>query len=256
MIRSRAVVSVVYYGVVGALLLLALLGLLDDLFGRSLGQQLAENSEGLLLALGLPAWVQLVRPRLAGTAREWPVTLAVSAACVLIGVGLISADSWPSRVFTLNEAFLGLAVLVPYVQLHRPVPRALSVGLPAAVVLLVLVASRTALVTDLAEMLAMVVLVPLGLDLVDRGVLEPGARTAPAVRWAWYAFLVVAPAAIALLNGVFSGVLQEAVRYLVRVQEAWVGLLLLEVHLAVLLPWATSGDRRPGASERAVAAQV
>jgi hypothetical protein len=88
--------------------------------------------------------------------------------------------------------------------------------------------------TTLAEMLAMLVLVPVGLDLVDRAILDPRARTSSAVRWAWYAFLLAAPIVISVVfAGGLSGAAGDAATYLNRVQEAWLGVLLVELYFAV-----------------------
>jgi len=84
------------------------------------------------------------------------------------------------------------------------------------------------------------VLVPLGLDLVDRAVLDPTRWTPEVRRWSWYAFLLLAPAGIALLYRAVGG---EALRYAIRVQEAFVGLLLLELYFTVGL--SRTGQRRP-----------
>jgi hypothetical protein len=79
------------------------------------------------------------------------------------------------------------------------------------------------------------VLAPLALDVVDRGILDPAARTSTAARRGWYALLVLAPLAFSVLEyqvGV-SGLAGEAVRYLVRITEAFVCLLLVELYFAV-----------------------
>ena len=129
-------------------------------------------------------------------------------------------------------------------------PRALALGLPGAVLLVILVASGTTLVTDLAEGVVMLVLAPLGLDVVDRVVLEPERRVLPA-RWVWYAFLLVTPAVIALLEGKLGGVLGDVVRYTERVQESFVGVLLVELYLAVVLLRRPVTGRAGAMSQRA-----
>lgn len=248
MVDPRRAVAALYYGLVGVLLLLAVTGTTGDVFPHQLAKHVSEDSEGLLLALLLPAWVQYARPRLRGSAREWPATLLAAAVVLVVGLVCYLVDGVPPKIATLNETFLALAVLLPYAQLPRPLPRALALGLPGAVLLLVLVASGTTLVTDLAEGLVMLVLAPLGLDVVDRDVLE-GERAAPPepVRWLWYAFLVVAPVAVSVLEGHVGGVGATALRYAVRVQESFVGVLLTGLYLAVLLPAA---GRRAGAGRR------
>lgn len=246
MLDRRRALSLGYYGVLLVLLALAVTGTTGDVLPRQLAKHVSEDSEGFLLALVLSAWVQYVRPRLRGTAQEWSLTLLAAAAVLVVGLVCYLVDGVPPRVATLNETLLALAVLLPYVQLPRPVPRALSLGLPGAVLLLVLLASGTTLVTDLAEGLVMLVLVPLGLDVVDRCVLEPDRPPVPA-RWLWYALLVVAPLTFSLLEGHVGGAGGTALRYAVRVQESFVGLLLAEVFLAVLLR-QVAGSRRARAT--------
>ena len=245
MTRSRTAVSALYYAVIGALLLLAITGVLGSVFPERVAKQIGENSEGLLLALGLPAWVQLVRGRLTGSRAQWPVTAAVSAALLLLGLLLISVDDLAGRVETLNEPVFALAVLLPYVQLGRPLPSAAVLALPVAVLLLIGSASTTAFVTDLAECLAMLVLAPIGLDLVDRAVLQPGAPTAALLRRSWYAFLLLGPTAIALAAAPDA---TGALRYGERLQEAFLGVLVAEVYLATVLVATTSGRHRAPAT--------
>ena len=163
-----------YYAVVGLLLLLAVTGRLGTVLPGPVARHVGEDSEALLLALVVPAWVQGVRPRLRGTRAEPWATGAAAAACLALGLLLYTTDGLPGRVETLNEPVLALALLLPYVQLRRPLPLAAVLALPGGVVLLLALASSTALVTDLAEGLVMVLLLPVGLDLVDRCVLEPG----------------------------------------------------------------------------------
>jgi hypothetical protein len=185
------------------------------------------NSEGLVLALLLAPWIQFARPRLAGRPREWPVTLAVAATCAAVG-GLLVATDLPSRFRTLNEAFLALAVLVPYVQARRPLPRwvpiAVSGAALAAIVLGTVIGGRVSDgMVDAAEALAVILLAPIAFDLADRRVLDPAA---PADQWryAWYGLLVAAPLAFTLT---------ARGTYLSRVTEAFLFLLLLQAYLEV-----------------------
>jgi len=236
----REFLASAYYAVLVVLLALAVTGTLRSVIPGPVGKHLAEDSEGLLLALLLPLWIQFVRPRLRGSRREWFVTALAVAACLAVGLWLFGgAQGVPSRIYTLNETFLALAVLLPYVQLRRPLPAAVPLGLSGGVLLVVLVASGTTLITDLAETLAMLVLVPLGLDVVDRAVLDLRRWTPELWRWAWYAFLVLAPACFALLYDAVGG---NFLRYAVRVQEAFVGLLLIELYFTFVL--GRTGQRR------------
>ena len=234
--RRHVVVSVVFYVALGAVVAGVLLVVLDDVLPRRIATRIGFNSEGLLLALLIAAWIQFARPRLAGTRREWAVTGAVAAACVALAVLLLMTD-FPSRFKTLNETFLAAALLIPYLQLHRrPSPRIaalLSLGVLAVMVL----GGRTEIVTDLAEMLGALLLAPLAFDAVDRGILDPQARTSRALRYAWYAALVVVPVTLSVLQHgqVFSGPAGDVTRYGVRLHESFVFILLVELYFAVAL---------------------
>jgi hypothetical protein len=138
--------------------------------------------------------------------------------------------------------------VVPYVQLPRPLRRGLAAGLALAVLVVIVVGHRTTVVTKVAETLAILLLVPVGLDLVDRGILDPQARTSPALRYGWYALLVAAPVLFSLLEYHFGdrGALQVATRYAVRTTEGFVLLLLVQLYFAVGL--GRTGRIRPSAT--------
>lgn len=245
--RYPKLITALYYGVLGLLLLLAITGRIGDVLPGWVGEHVGKDSEALLVAVGLPAWIQFARPRLAGTSLEWPLTGLAVVILAALGGWMYATGPIPGNVETLNEPLFALAVLVAYVQLRRPVPRLLAIGMPAAFLLLILVASGTALVTNLAEGLAVLVLVPIGLDLVDRAILDPQRSTSAVQRWAWYGFLLLTPMVIStVLADTFTGAgaAGEAVRYAVRVQEAWLALLLVELYFAV--GHGRVGPRRSG----------
>jgi hypothetical protein len=233
-VRNRTIVGAVFYGALVAVLAGILLGLWPVLLPHAIAVRLGHNSEGFLLALVLAPWIEFARPRLAGTALQWPATAAVAALYASIGVFLLVTDL-PSPVRTLNEAFLAAALLIPYVQLRRPLPRWVPVLLPAAALAVMVLGERTQSVTDLAEVFGVLLLAPVALDLVDRGILDPGAR--PPVRWrlGWYAFLIVTPIVFSVLE-YRVGVGGEAVRYAVRITEAFVCLLLVELYFTAPRP--------------------
>jgi len=241
--RER-VAAAVFYGGLLAVVAATLLQLLPLVLPGAVAGRVGRNSEGFLLALLLAGWVQLARPRLRGSPREWSVTLAAAAVCVLAALVLLGSDL-PSRIRTLNETFLAAALVVPYLQLRRPLPPRLAAGLSLGVLAVVVLLHRTALVTDLAETLGVLLLVPVAFDLVDRGILDRRARTSTALRCSWYALLALVPVLFAVLQhglGV-EGTLGEATRYGVRLTEAFLCLLLVELYLAVAL-------RRTGAGAR------
>lgn len=246
----------VTYGGLVLLLAAILLQALPEILPASLAERIGHNSEGLALALVLALWLQFARTELAGTRHEWRLTALAAACCAGVGFALLATDL-PSRFRTLNEAFLAAALLIPYVQLRRPLPRRLAVALAAGVLVVVVVLNRTPLVTDLAETLGVLILAPLAFDVVDRGILDPGARTSARRRSAWYGLLVVVPLGLSVLEyGVgVTGFAGEAVRYGVRITEAFVCLLIVELYFAVALGRTGRGSTpvsRSAALSRAV----
>lgn len=235
MTRRAMALSALYYGALLTLQVLAITGRLGDVLPPWVATHVGKDSEAILLALVLPAWVQFARPRLRGHRREWGVTALAVAVLVVLGVWMYATPPIPGNVETLNESLFACAALIPYVQLKRPVSRLLAIGIPVVLLVLILAASGTALVTNLAELLAMLILVPLGLDVVDRAILEPQVSTSSKVRWSWYALLLAAPIfiSVVLADAFPPGATADAVRYAIRVQEAWVGLLLLQIYFAV-----------------------
>lgn len=228
------IMGAVFYGGLVVVLGGILAGLWPALLPPAISVRVGHNSEGFLLALLLAPWIQFVRPRLAGTAREWPVTAAVAAVCAALGVFLLVTDL-PSRVRTLNEAFLAAALLIPYVQLRRPLRTSVAGAITAGTLAVMVFGERTQSVTDLAEVLGVLLLAPIALDLVDRAILDGSARPSPRLRSGWYAFLVAAPVLFSVLEyrvGVGGG----ALRYAVRITEAFVCLLLVELYFAVTPP--------------------
>jgi hypothetical protein len=230
----RTALTAVFY-VVLAVVLAACLVPFVSVLPHAVALRVAHNSEGYVLALILVAWIQFARPRLAGRRAEWPAALTVAVALVAVAVLLIASDL-PSRIRTLNEGFLAAGLLVPYVQLRRPVPRALPVLVPVIAVLVAVVFDHNSEVTDLAEVWGALVLIPLAVDLFDRGILDPDARTSPALRYGWYAALVVVPIGCAVLDfGMHvTGALYQVVHYVGRCNEDFVAALLLSVALAVI----------------------
>jgi hypothetical protein len=247
---SRVTLGIVFYG--GLVALLA--GILLDIFPRFLPDRVADrighNSEGLLLALVLALWIEHARPKVSGSRLQWPLTLAVAVACAVAAVFLLWTDL-PSRFRTLNEPFLAAAVLVPYVQIRRPLPSNLAILASLAVLALIVFGERTQVVTDLAETLGALVLAPIGFDVVDRGILDLHAPTSARLRYGWYTLLVVTPIAFSVLQyavGV-SGVAGEVTRYGVRIAEAFLCMLLVELYFAVGLGRTGVEHRHPVAQD-------
>ena len=233
--RRRTALSVAFYVTVAAVLVGILAQVFTLFLPDAVAGRIGHNSEGLLLALVLAAWIQFVRPRLAGTDREWLITALAASACLALGLFLILTDL-PSRFRTLNEPLLAAALLLPYVQVRRPLPGRTALWLALGILAVTVVFNRTAMITDLAEMLAALILVPLALDVFDRGILDPEAETSRPVRYGWYAFLVLAPIVFSVLQYQvgFDGLLGEALRYSVRIAEVFITLLLVELYAAAM----------------------
>jgi hypothetical protein len=247
----RKILAVLYYGGLVVALALILLQLLDEVLGARLATHISHNSEAYLAALVLSAWIQYVRPRLAGRRAEWPAAVLAGVIMLVVGILLIRTDL-PSRFRTLNEAFVALAILIPYVQARRPLSRVLSYGLPGVVLLLVLVVGDRGLVRDQAESATMLILIPIGLDLVDRGILQSDAVTSVRIRWSWYAALVLIPVVfVALRKGAHvDGWAGNRMLYSQRGLEGYIAALFIEVYFAVFLGWvgrrARPAHRRSG----------
>ncbi len=232
-VRRNRAITVLFYAGLLVVIVGVLAGLLPRVLPGGLADRIGRNSEGFVLALLLALWIQFARPRLAGTARQWPITLAAAAGCVAVTVILLVTDA-PSRLRTLNETFLAAAVIIPYLQLRRPLSPRLALGLSVGVLAVIVLGQRAEVVTLLAETLGALLLVPIAFDVVDRGILDPYARTSRGLRYAWYAVLVLAPIVFSLLQyGVgFTGLFGEATRYSVRIVEAFVCMLLVELYFA------------------------
>ena len=240
-----------YYGGLALVLALILLQLLDEVLGKRLATHIGHNSEAYLAALVLSAWIQYVRPRLAGRRAEWPTALLVGVIMLVIGIALVQTHL-PSRFRTLNEAFIALGILIPYVQARRPLSRVISYGMPGVVLLLVLVIGDRGLVRDQAESAVMLILIPIGLDLIDRGILQSDAVTSVRARWSWYAALVLIPVVfVALRKGAHvDGWAGNRMLYSQRGLEGYIAAFFIEVYFAVFLGWVgrrvTPAHRRSG----------
>ena len=238
--------TLAFYGGLGAVLALVWLEALDRVLPDGIAEQIGHNTEGILLVLLLAGWIQFVRPRITGTSHERLVT-GIVAAVALVGAVALLATDLPSRFKTLNETLLAASLLVPYLQLRRPLGR-WPLGVAALLLLAVVVAHDAPVIVLLAETLGMLILAPVALDLVDRGILDPVAWTSRLRRWAWYAVLVGAPVAFSLVGAADpGGALGTANGYAIRTIEAFLAFLLLEVFFAVCLgrTGLTGRVRRP-----------
>ena len=240
MVRVRTA-EFVFYG--GLLLVMAavFLQLLGDLLPGDLGRSVGFNSEGYTLALLMAAWIQFVRPRLAGSRREWWLTGGAALLCAAVGLALLASDL-PSRFRTLNEAFLAAGLAILYLQPRRPLPRWLPVLLSGTVLAVILLFGQTELLTGIAESLGVILLLPVAVDVFDRRVLEPHARTSPALAYGFYVALAALIAALTLLERLhLGGDLGATIHYVHRMQESFVCVLLVLGYFAVLRALRPSG---------------
>ena len=243
--RSARALSVVYYG--GLLLLIALIVAqrLDALLPDSLARHVSRNNEGLVLGLLLSAWIQFVRDRLEGPRAR--LIVAASSVGSLLIAALLLLDGVPPTLRTLNESFFALAVLVPYVQISRPLPAA-AWALPLVALIAPVLGADSGIAVTLAETFAFLLLVPLALDLGDRSILEPQHRRRTVVVVAWLAIVVLVPVVLHLLRPEDpQNVAEEVLRYLSRTTEAYVAVVLLHLYFSFLRPAATRHSRRTGA---------
>jgi hypothetical protein len=224
--RTRTVaISTIFYVVVAALLFGVLFKVWPEILPKGVASRIGHNTEGYVTVLAVAAWIQFVRPKLIGARAEWIVTGIAVLAFVGLTIAMLAGD-WASRFKTLNEGTAAAAVLIPYVQLRRPFPRRVALGVFALVVIATVVTSKTVATTDMAETWAMVVFAIAGFDLIDTGILNPEAVTSTLARWLYYAFLIVAPILFSLAEyhwGAGStGLVGQTVRWIVRVDESFI----------------------------------
>lgn len=252
-VRTRSGVAAVYYG--GLLLVLTMIvtkvqppGIPGAIAGR-----ISRNSEGLVVLLGVSLWIEFVRRR-AGTSTQ-ALTSAILGAIGWLIIGLfLRFAPLPPQWHTLNEAALALAVLVPYLQLRRPLPGWVWL-LPLAAVAVPLVGGSNPVTTDLAEAFGALVLIPLCVDVVDRGIID-GSRPPLARVLAWMAFLMIAVVALhALFDPTPTGFVAEIIRYASRVTEMFLASLFLHGYFSLLRPDLRAAPSRVGNRQGASAAR-
>jgi hypothetical protein len=240
--RGATAVRVTCYLLLLVVLGLVVTGQLGSLLPGGLGGHVARNSEGLLIALVLLPWLDLVRPAIVGSRRQWPVTVAAALVCVAVGSVLL-LDGVPQPLRTLNESFFALAALIPYLTVRRPLP-AWGWAFPAVAAVLLAVASEGGSVLTLAETFAFCLLVPLTVDFADRPIVESGAPRRPLRLALWVALLLALPVVLhVLFDSEPEGLVAEVLRYLSRTTEAFIASLLL-VGYFLLLDTVRSRDAR------------
>lgn len=230
--RAR-VIQWVFYGGLGIALLLIVTRALDILL-PSLASRIAYNSEGYFFALFLGLWIQVMMPRIP-SGRRMPWALGYGAFWALVGVGLALSEL-PSRIKTLNEAALALAIVIPYVTLRRPLARWVLGAVPALIALTIWAVgwAPQSWIIDQAETFGFVILAMLTFDVFDRVLLDRDAEVNRPARWAWYGFMVLEPIVISLIgtdarHGVGPAAL--TLEYLGRIHESFFGMLLVAIIL-------------------------
>jgi hypothetical protein len=255
MANRRAAVAGIYYLGLAVLLALIVSKTWGHIVPGPVGRHIASDSEGYLLALVLPAWIDAVRPRLRGRAAEWPVTALAAAAFLGITVLLYNTTTIISGIKTLNETTFALVLLIPYVQLHRR-PSATAALLMSAVSIAVLVAvEQTAWLpvsTALAEGVVMLILAPIAFDAADRGILRPDAPSPLRLRQAWWALMVLVPLGFIAVGhlGHLPSAIGSVDVYGRRAQEAFVAMFLIGMYYLLRPTRAAVGVDIPGQSAR------
>jgi hypothetical protein len=238
---SARVRVVVFYAAFLALLVLIVTKHLGDLLPHGLTNQIGHNSEGYAVAVVACAWVQWVLPESIRRAVSWQAALVGGVACLAVAI-VFKTAGLPSTIGTLNEAFFGLAFVLPYVHIPGRVRWAGVFSI--ALVVALLIGHDTSVVQKGAEAWVVIVLAPLGLDVFDRGLLDPPARNGHLLRLAWLAALVVVPLLVALLDGHLGHGHVEGIRdYLAKANEAFVGLFIVHAYFGY---WATEARPRIG----------
>jgi hypothetical protein len=232
-VRHRNV-TIGYYVLLVSLMTVCLFKLAPHVLPDRRAHWISDQSEGYTAALVLSLWVQFALPRLAGSRREWFWTLAAAAASLAIATYLYNSEL-VSQVKTLNESFFALALMIPYVTLPRPLPRQAPWLLSAATVAVMCFASWSPLITNLAETWGLLLLIPIGLDVVDRGILDPTAPNRPGLRYGWYVFLLLGPLILHVLQFDLGlrGWVYGATSYAIRFYEAWIFMLFFQLYFAV-----------------------
>ncbi|NYG60272.1 hypothetical protein BJ980_003195 [Nocardioides daedukensis] len=204
----------------------------QEFLPSALSTQVGHNSEvwALVLALGTGMFM-LERTEATGTSRI-PVLL-VCLACL----GLAAAVYWlgtPPTVKTLNEPLLGAGLLIGYLCLPRPLPRAVPWLITGIVAGVIVVWSQVTFVFLQAESMTALLVAPLAFDVMT----SPARRTPKASAGrvtAWLSLLILLPA-LALASGDLrteGGFAPDLVDYLARGAEGFWGVALLQLYVVL-----------------------
>lgn len=225
----RTVVWVIYLGL-AILLLCVTTGLLASILPARWATRVAYNSEAYLFALVLAPWIQFGLQRIAKE-RWLTVGVALGLCWAAVGLGLLVSDL-PSRVRTLNEPALALALLIPYFSIKRPLPQWSKLSIPFLLLLIALGISQEpqGVLVELAESLGFIILAIITLDVVDRPLLERNRERNLPLCGAWLAFLLLEPVGVSALGTGArgdEGVLPMTLQFLGRIHESFIGVVLV-----------------------------
>lgn len=230
--RRRTLTRLLFYGAFFLLLVSIVTGVLAKVLPAHTAGAISHNSEGYVILLLLAGWIELVRPRIAGRTAV-VVTGAAAIGCLAVGVGMLTLPL-PTPLATLNEGFFAVSVLLVWVQLPRPVPRAAWVLTVVALVVPVVWHGSGAVIRS-AEILMSFVFIPLGLDVVDRAILDPHATTRKPRVVVWMVAIVALSVVTHLLRTPSpTTLLQDVVDFLSRVNEVFIAAFFLHLYLTLL----------------------
>lgn len=206
-----------------------------DILPTHLAHQVADNSEGYLIGAGACLWLHFGRRIPRRTGGVVAAALVVGAICLALGI-IFKEAGWPSSVGTLNEGWFGLAFLVPYFVLPRPLRWAPLFSV--AVLIFLLAGHNLSIVVKGAEAWMVLLLAPIGFDVFDRAIVDRNARESHVGRLIWMAILVGVPVlAVALHHHLGHGHVAGTRDYVSRANEAFVGLLIIHAYCGY---WARS----------------
>ena len=231
-----------YYGVLGLLLALMPPRTVSSVSPGGLAGQVTRSSEGLLILLTVSVWIQFVRVRPIRRSQVWKLALLAGIAWVAIGL-VLRYGPVPAQLVTLNEPAFALALLLPYLQLRRPLP-VWGWLLPVTAVAVPLAGGDNSATTDLAEAFGALLLIPLCVDAIDRGILDRSAVPLLRVLVWMMAIVVVVVALHGLIDRTPEGVVEEVSRYISRVTEMFIASLLLHAYFSLLNPQLRSHQPR------------
>jgi hypothetical protein len=231
--RHRRIASAVFYGAVLLVLVSVLTGTVTLVLPQPFAAHVSRNSEGYVIVLLLAAWIEFVQPRLPRARAGVLLTLAAAATSFAIGVLLVTGPL-PTVVATLNEGFFAVAFLLCWVQAPRPLPWPVwLVPVVAALVPVLLISFDP--VVRAAEIIAALVLFPIGLDVVDPGILRPGCRRRLPVVGPWMVALVVLAVGLHVLVRDHPPTdVENVVGFLSRVNEVVIAMFVFHLYFTVL----------------------